>query len=296
LNLTEPYSNILNDAENNFRSSADATITITSHNSGDDVSTHNPTLSGSITSGQVLVTRLEVFVGSTSFKTDVGLDGSFHIDISLQQGTNHLRFVTRGHNSEGKLIELPNNMATEDFVLNGTFGLSIILVTLAWDKNDTDVDLYVIDPTGDYSCYYHKVTAAGGELDHDIIYGYGPEHWTLETSDTIYYNQDYHVRVHYYSDHGNGPTNYTVTILLYEGTDREVISTYRGNLAVSSPYNDSPEDTGPDWRDIATIQLTMAGSQSIKVKPFVDSNGRPCIYITVPVPSESERVKFKLKD
>ena len=295
LNLTEPYSNILTDAENDFSSSADATITVTSHNNGDNVSTHNTTLSGSITSAGVLVTQLEVFVGPTSFTADIGLDGAFDISISLQQGENHLQYVTRGNDAAGNLIVLPNDMVTVDFVLNGIFDLSIILVTLTWDKNDTDVDLYLINPVGDYSCYYHMLTEAGGELDYDDVDGYGPEHWTLEVADTIYYNQNYYVRIHYYSDHDNGPTNYTVTIMLYEGTDREATYTFRGNLGVSDPSNDGPWDTGPDWRDIATIQLTEEGTMSIGAKSILDPSGRPRIQITVPVPSESGRIKFKLK-
>ncbi len=295
LNLTEPYSNILNDAENDFYSSADATITVTSHSNGDNVSTHNTTLLGSITSSEVLVTQLEVFVGPASFTADIGLDGAFDINISLQQGENHLQYVTRGNDAGGNLIVLPNDMVTVDFVLNGIFDLSIILVTLTWDKNDTDVDLYLINPVGDYSCYYNMLTEAGGELDYDDVDGYGPEHWTLELADTIYYNQDYYVRIHYYDDHDNGPTNYNVTIMLYEGTDRETTYTFRGNLADDDFDNDGPGDTGPDWRDIATIQLTQEGATSIGAKSLLDPSGRPRIQITVPVPPESERIKFKLK-
>lgn len=295
LNLTESYSNIINDAENDFNSSADAIITINSHNNGDDVPSPGTTISGIVTSGLVLVTQLEVFVNSTSFKADVDLDGLFNIGISLQYGVNHVQFVTRGNDASGNLIVLPNDMATVDFTLNGTFDISIILVTLTWDKNDTDVDLYVINPVGDYSCYYHRLTEAGGELDYDDTNGYGPEHWTLERSDTTYYNQDYDVRIHYYSDHGNGPTNYTVTIMLYESTDREIAYTFRGNLATSNSSNNDPLDTGSDWRDIGTIQLTQEGLTSIGAKSLLDPSGRPRIQIAVPVLPESERIKFKLK-
>lgn len=118
-----------------------------------------------------------------------------------------------------------------------------ILVTLTWDTNGTDLDTYVIDPTGDYSCYYHKVTADGGALDHDVTTGYGPEHWTLTDNNTVRYGQPYKIRVHYYSDHGHGGTNYTVSIVEYEGTTRQQTQTYRGYLGVSIPSNNQPNGT-----------------------------------------------------
>jgi uncharacterized protein YfaP (DUF2135 family) len=290
LSLTEPYQNILDDADANFQGSGNATINITSHTNGQEVTERNITLTGNIQSGQVLVTRLKVFVGSTQFSVNVGNDGSFSLSISLESGINHLQFVTEGNDAAGNVIQIPNNMTTTDFTINLNIPLSVILVTLTWDTNDTDVDLYVIDPTGDYSCYYHKITADGGELDYDITTGYGPEHWTLMTIDTVRYDQPYKVRLHYYSDHGNGPTNYTVSIKLYEGTSREVEYWYRGNLAVSDPWNDAPDDSGPDWVDIADIILTQTTSTALETN-LRANNLLKEIKITVPVPTKEQRIK-----
>lgn len=296
LSLKEPYQNILDDADANFQSSGNATINVTSHTSGQTVTERNITLSGNIESGQVLVTKLKVFVGSTAFSVNIGNDGAFSLTIPLESGINHLQFVTEGltYVSVGdqtilKLIDVPNNMETTDFTLNLNIPKSVILVTLTWDTNDTDIDTYVIDPTGDYSCYYHKVTADGGELDYDITTGYGPEHWTLMTTDTVRYNQPYKVRLHYYSDHGYGPSNYTVSIKVYEGTSRAQEYWYRGNLAISYPYNDAPNGSGADWVDIADITLTQATSSALRVNKL--SNGN--IKITVPVPPKEQRLKAK---
>ncbi len=291
LNLTEPYSYILADAEQDFHSSEDAVITITSHVDGEEVPSRITTLSGTIESGQVAVTELRVFVNSTAFETDVGFDGAFSIQIPVEIGENHLQFVTRGEDAGGNKIPVNNNMVQEDFKLIGVFDTAAILVTLTWDKNDTDVDLYVIDPTGDYSCYYHKVTADGGELDVDIISGFGPEHWTLTYADTVRWDEDYQVRLHYYSDHGNGPTNYTVTIILYEGTDRELTTTYRGNLSVSDPGNDAPTDTGADWVDIATVRPTPASAKAPAIGQIVEPQPDEILYVTAPVPSAEKRRK-----
>ena len=292
LHLTEPYLNILNDADANFQGSGNATVKVTSHTNGQQVAERNINLSGNIQSGQVLVTKLKVFVGSTPFSVNVAADGTFSLPISLEKGINHLQFVTQGNDFVGRLIQLPNNMATVDFTINLNIPIAAILTTLTWDTNNTDVDLYVIDPAGDYSCFYHKITADGGELDYDITTGYGPEHWTLMATNTatstVRYGQPYKIRLHYYDDQDNGPTNYTVSIKLYEGTGREQEYWYRGNLAVSNPDNDEPNDSGQDWVDIDDITLTQIQSAS-PFKSMQESNSN--IKITVPVPSKEKRIK-----
>lgn len=286
LRLSEPFQNILDDAKQNFQGSRNATININSHTNGQDVTDRNISISGTIESS-LQVTKLTIFVGSTAFSSDVNGDGSFSVPISLNSGVNHLSFWVLGKDSGGNLIPIPDNMMNKSFTLNLNIPYSMILMTLTWDTNDTDLDTYVIDPTGDYSCYYNKTTADGGELDYDVITGYGPEHWTLMNTDVVRYDSPYRFRVHYFSDHGNGPSNYTVTIKLYEGTSREVTYSYRGNLAVSNAYNDYPNSTGADWRDIASITLTRDGTPRMSTEPGGTIN------ITVPIPSQAERIRAK---
>ncbi len=289
LSLTEPYSNIVADAQNAFSNSGGAVIDINSHTNNQTLSSRLTTLSGVVHSGQLLVTKLTAIVGSNEFSAPVNIDGSYSIPIALSDGTNHIKFRTEGTDFAHNLMTTSNNFDTKDFALKVLVPASIALMTLTWDKNDTDVDTYVIDPTGDYSAYYHQATADGGVLDQDIITGFGPEHWTLLNTNTVRYNQPYRFRVHYYSDHGNGPTNYTVTIELYTGTSRQVTYTYTGSLAVSNNNNTSPAATGADWRDIATITLTQAGAASIAPSGGATAEGG--LNITVPVPPASERLK-----
>ena len=291
LSLNEPYSNILADADNNFNNSGGATIAINSHTSGQVLTTRLPTLSGVVHSSQLLVTRLTVIVGSTEYAADVPLSGAFSIPIALNDGVNHIKFRTEGTNSAGALVSTSNNYDTKDFTLQTLVPSSVVLMTLTWDKNDTDVDTYVIDPTGDYSSFYHPYTADGGYLDQDITTGYGPEHWLLSNTDVVRYNQPYRFRVHYFDDHGNGPTNYTVTIALYSGTSRQVTYSYTGALAVSDYLNSFPSDTGPDWANIATVTLTQSGGNT--VEPGVRLSPEGGLDITVPVPPPAERRKLK---
>ncbi len=110
-------------------------------------------------------------------------------------------------------------------------------------------------------------------------------------TNTVRYNQPYKFRVHYYSDHGNGPTNYTVTIKLYNGTPQQTTLTYTGGLAVSNSSNDQPTNTGADWKDIATITLTQPTAAT--VAPVVQSTPETGLTITVPAPPLSERLRLK---
>lgn len=290
LRLRQPYLRLLEDAKQNFQGSDDATLTVTSHHSGDSVTSRVVTLEGTVDSPQVPVTKIAVFVGSTQYQANVDSEGAFSIAVSVESGVNHLQFMTQG-TQDGALTEVPNTLRTQDFTLVGTFPASVIVTTLTWDTDNTDLDTYVIDPTGDYSCYFHPTTADGGVLDFDETGGYGPEHWTLNADNTIRWNQDYHMRVHYYDDNGAGPSNYTVSVRLYDG-DQAITSYYRGNLAVSNSSNDDPNDTGPDWADVATITpVQLTGSAGATGRIVFDSKPGAPLHITVYVPPRAARVK-----
>jgi|GEM_PF-1516100 len=289
LNLSEPYTNIFNDAQNNFNNSGGAVIDINSHSDGQSLSSRFATLTGVVHSGQLLVTRLTIIVGSTEYGADVPASGTYSIPVALNDGLNHLKFRAEGKDAAGNLRPTSNNYDVRDFTLRAVVTSSVILMTLTWDKNDTDLDTYVIDPNGDYSAYYHKVTLDGGELDRDVTSGYGPEHWTLTNTDVVRYTRPYRFRVHYYSDHGNGPTNYTVTIELYNGTSRQVTYTYRGALSSHDGSNDGPLDFGSDWADIATIIPTQSASTVATAQEAPDGS----VTITVPVPSPEDRRTLK---
>lgn len=304
LYLTEPYQNILEDAKQSFQSSGNATISKLTVNGKpvvvdqeNKVTDATVTLSGHIESSRVLVERLTVFVNSTQFSTTVDLNGDFSLAISLSRGVNHLRFFTQGRDASGNYIVAPNNFGVVDLTLTADIPETAILVTLTWNTDDTDLDLYVIDPTGDFSAYYHMRTADGGVLDHDDTNGFGPEHWTLTTDDTVRYGQPYKVRVHYFSNHGNtGPTNYTVTIQTGDGADASERS-YTGTLIANNPGNNEPTDTGADWANIATIILDQPGAARRVTRPAVLSRQsrvrKAPVRITVPVPSPARRRMVK---
>jgi uncharacterized protein YfaP (DUF2135 family) len=244
-----------------------ARLIIESHQSGETVTDRIITLSGRIDSGEARVTRLDILVGDTEsptvFPTVVASNGTFSKTVIPDAGVNQLNFETWA----GQINDfVPNDREANPFSLNlelDDSDLAVMQVTLTWDTA-TDVDLYVIDPTGDYSYYNHKKTASGGELDVDDTDGYGPEHWTLTRSNDIQCGQPYRVRVHYFhAKMTGGGAGFTVKVKLYEGTGQKIERTYPGTLerAAGSLYPasqyleyTSPTATGEDgWQDIPVV-------------------------------------------
>ena len=70
-----------------------------------------------------------------------------------------------------------------------------IRVVLTWDTDNSDMDLWVIDPKEE-KCYYSNVlTYLGGKISNDITQGYGPEEFMLKRA----IKGSYNVKVNYFS-------------------------------------------------------------------------------------------------
>lgn len=52
-------------------------------------------------------------------------------------------------------------------------------VVLTWDANDTDIDLWVVDPAGERVYYGDPQSPSGGQMSADFTGGYGPEVYTI---------------------------------------------------------------------------------------------------------------------
>ncbi|HUP07229.1 MAG TPA: VIT domain-containing protein [Caldimonas sp.] len=55
-------------------------------------------------------------------------------------------------------------------------------VVLAWDADNTDVDLHVVDPNGEEVYYGHPRSRQGGAITRDATGGYGPEEFALRVA------------------------------------------------------------------------------------------------------------------
>lgn len=55
-------------------------------------------------------------------------------------------------------------------------------VVLAWDADNTDIDLWVTDPNAEKSYYGNRLTFQGGRMSADFTGGYGPEEFSLKVA------------------------------------------------------------------------------------------------------------------
>jgi len=97
----------------------------------------------------------------------------------------------------------PVDLAAVDVRLRRNLPLDV-RVALAWDTDDTDIDLWVKDPTGEWVSYQQPLSRQGGRNTRDVTNGYGPEVFSLRKAIPGVYE----VRAKYFGSHrqalGNG--------------------------------------------------------------------------------------------
>ena len=69
-------------------------------------------------------------------------------------------------------------------------------IVVDWNKDETDIDLHVIEPGGEKASYSNKLTKAGGRMSNDFTQGYGPEVYEIKSAKKGVYK----VKVDYYGD------------------------------------------------------------------------------------------------
>ena len=74
-----------------------------------------------------------------------------------------------------------------------------LVVMIDWNTDGTDVDLHVMEPTGEECYYSNSNTRIGGRLTMDVTQGYGPEMYVLEKAPPGTYN----IRAKYFSSDAN---------------------------------------------------------------------------------------------
>lgn len=95
-----------------------------------------------------------------------------------------------------------------------------VRVVLNWNKNDTDIDLWVTDPKGEKCYYSDPATEIGGRLSDDFTSGYGPEQFMLKKA----MDGKYKIEVNYYGDRQftiSGPTTVTAEIYTRYSTGKQ---------------------------------------------------------------------------
>ncbi|RZU47408.1 uncharacterized protein DUF2135 [Fluviicoccus keumensis] len=78
-------------------------------------------------------------------------------------------------------------------------------VTLAWDADNTDIDLHVTDALGEEAYYGNPLTGQGGRMSADFTGGYGPEEFMLRKPAA----GKYRVHTRYFGDRSQTVSNGT---------------------------------------------------------------------------------------
>lgn len=99
-----------------------------------------------------------------------------------------------------------------------------VRVVIDWNHNDTDIDLWVIDPNGEKAYYGNSETEIGGHMSEDLTEGYGPEEFMLKNAA----KGKYKVMIDYFADNVqkiSGPTILKVNLFTNYGRKNEIKKT-----------------------------------------------------------------------
>jgi Mg-chelatase subunit ChlD len=98
-----------------------------------------------------------------------------------------------------------------------------LVVMITWNTDDSDVDLHVVEPSGE-ECYYgHRATRAGGRLTRDVTQGFGPEMYVLPRRSP----GTFQIRAKYFASERNRATARTkvyATVIEGWGTKNERVT------------------------------------------------------------------------
>jgi tetratricopeptide (TPR) repeat protein len=122
--------------------------------------------------------------------------------------------------------ELKNHFGERLEQLSAALPRSDLRVTISWNTDATDVDLWVIEPDGTKCFYQHNRTKNGGELSQDQTQGYGPERYQVAKAMPGVYT----VIVHYFRANPNllgGETHVNVVITRNAGTAQETVERHQ---------------------------------------------------------------------
>mgnify|MGYP001596044301 FL=1 len=118
-----------------------------------------------------------------------------------------------------------------------------LLVSIEWTTDATDVDLHVVEPSGEECFYSHTRTASGGRITSDVTQGLGPEMYVAPRASA----GRYAVRVRYFASdrtRASARTKVLATVVEAYGTPQERLTRYVATL-----------ETGREIHDIMTVKV-----------------------------------------
>lgn len=173
--------------------------------------------------------------------TDPDGDGTYDITTVVAAGATQTSLTFRVALTDGSGNVGPYSELAIPVIQSGTGDVKI---TLSWDRLH-DLDLRVVEPSGEVIRYSNQASGTGGALDLDSGANCGP---SPANSENIFWpagggpTGQYVVSVHNYQQCTAGPIDYTVRVV-YDN----VVNTYRGTFAEGTA---SDMDTADNLREI----------------------------------------------
>ncbi|CAA9382923.1 MAG: hypothetical protein AVDCRST_MAG64-778 [uncultured Phycisphaerae bacterium] len=130
-----------------------------------------------------------------------------------------------------------------------------VRVVLTWDADQTDIDLWVTEPTGEVCKYDHSRTAIGGLMSDDFTDGYGPEEYCLRR----FVPGKYKIQANFYGSGLQqlaGPTTVQATVITNFGRPNEKRQALTVRLA-----------SRQEVVDIGTVTLNPPAAAAPAAKP-----------------------------
>ena len=154
--------------------------------------------------------------------------GRFSTVVPLVQGANVIQAELRGAGEPAVHSDL--------VVVECEAVRSDLWIELTWDRDGTDIDLYVTQPDG-RTAWFRALNAGAGYLDIDDTDGFGPEHYYMSRQGDDVPPGTYRINLHYFEDHARvGPVNYTLVVLRNE----EHVTTVEGRLPTANSNASGP--------------------------------------------------------
>lgn len=148
-------------------------------------------------------------------------NGLFNQDIVLFFGPNEI------------IVTAPDltHPIADTVHVNCTRTASALRVQLNWDKDSSDVDLWVTEPDSEKVYWGHKISRDGGVLDTDNKVGFGPENYSIDAPPPGLY----HVQAFYNASQRTGPVITTVRVFeneILQATFMDTLLTLKDSVSV----------------------------------------------------------------
>jgi len=125
-----------------------------------------------------------------------------------------------------------------------------LVVWLGWDTDKTDIDLHVVEPSGNEVYYSNPRSPIGGHLSKDFTQGYGPEVYLCKNPPV----GEYKVKAKYYASHQQSSLT---------GATSAVIWALQGGPRPELKFDTVRLDRNKEMMEVMQVNVTdSAGSDS----------------------------------